>query len=143
MSSHYEYAGQYPVQGGLAQPGTPVPYYHSHSTSYASVPNAGALWEAGKFGAVVGLCGAGAVNLHRLQADELSRREATIDTLRTGVAAGVATAAATLVASQFRGSVLPLLATLATGTALMYAFTARGQAAGEQANRDAANPNGQ
>lgn len=145
MSSHYDAGGRYPTQGVDGQAAIPAayPYHHSHTTRYAPVPAIGTLWEAGRFGAVVGLCGAGAVNLRRVQADALGRREAAIDTLRTGVAAGVATAGATLVASQFRGSVLPLLATLATGTALMYAFTARDQATATLANTGAASPNGQ
>ena len=86
----------------------------------STAPYTNSYLELGKFGAVVGLCGAGAANLRRLQADELSRGEALFDTLRTGVAAGLATATAGLVANQFRSPSLSLLATLATGTAVMY-----------------------
>lgn len=80
--------------------------------------------QMGKLGAVVGLCGAGAANLRRLQHAELGRTEAVVDTLRTGVASGLATASAALVAGQFRSPVLSLLATLATGTAVMYVLSA-------------------
>jgi hypothetical protein len=78
----------------------------------------------GRIGAVVGLCGAAALNLHRLQAGEVDRRDAALDTLRGGAIAGVATAAATLVGSRFGSDLLGLAATLATGTAVVYALTA-------------------
>ena len=83
-------------------------------------PTQNNLMELGKLGAVVGLCGAGASSLHRLRRAEISGGEALVDTLKTGVATGVATAAAALIAGQFRSSSLSLMATLATGTAVMY-----------------------
>ena len=86
-------------------------------------PPAANLVEHGKFGAVVGLCGAAAHNLRRLRRDEIEPAKALADTLRVGVASGLATATAGLVASAFRpSSVLALAATLATGTAVMYAL---------------------
>jgi hypothetical protein len=87
-------------------------------------PALSAYVEMGKIGAVVGLCGAGAANIRRLRREEISGGEVLVATLKTGVASGLATAAATMVASQFRGSTLSLLATLATGTAVMYALGA-------------------
>lgn len=84
----------------------------------------GNVVEMGKFGAVVGLCGAGAASLHRLQAGEVDRRGALVDTLRGGAVAGVATAAATLVGSRVSNGWLSLAATLAAGTAVAYALTA-------------------
>jgi len=83
-------------------------------------PTQNNLMELGKMGAVVGMCGAGAANLHRLRREEIGGAEAFVDTLKVGVAAGVASAAAGLVAGQIRSSSLSLLATLATGTAVMY-----------------------
>lgn len=83
-------------------------------------PPLGNAVELGKFGAVVGLCGAGAANLHRLQAEQITPGEAIVDSLRTGAAAGLATAAASLVAGQFRSGTLSLAATLVTGAAVMY-----------------------
>jgi len=77
----------------------------------------------GKIGALVGLCGAGAANLRRLEADQVSRGEALFDTLRTGVAAGLAAATAGFVGDQFRSPAMSLLATLVTGTAMMYIQT--------------------
>jgi hypothetical protein len=91
-------------------------------------PTANPYLEMGKIGAVVGLCGAGAANLRRLQREEVTRAEAAVDTLRTAVASGLATAAATLVAGQLRSSVLSLLASVATGTAVMYALNAETRA---------------
>lgn len=101
---------------GYAQP-VHAPAAHQRQSN---VPNTNSFLELGKLGAVVGLCGAGAANLRRLQADEVSRGEALFDTLRTGVAAGLATATAGLVANQFRSPTLSLLATLVAGTAVMY-----------------------
>lgn len=79
--------------------------------------------ETGKIGAVVGLCGAGAVNLGRVRRDEVGQAEAVVDTLRVGFVSGLATATATLVANQFRSPALSLLATLVTGTAVMYVLS--------------------
>ena len=83
-------------------------------------PHQNSLVELGKLGALVGLCGAGATNLHRLRRARVDATEALVDTLKTGVATGVATATAGLVARQFRAPSLATLATLATGTAVMY-----------------------
>jgi hypothetical protein len=90
-------------------PSTPYPYTNNYL-------------ELGKFGAIVGFCGASAANLRRVQGKEISGSEALLDSLRTGVAAGLATATAGYVANQFRGSLLSFAATLATGTAVMYAL---------------------
>lgn len=84
------------------------------------------LFEMAKLGTIIGLTGAGAANLHRLRQGEVEAGEATLNTLRAGVASGVATAAATLVASQFRNAPLALAATLVTGTATMYALNPAG-----------------
>jgi hypothetical protein len=104
---------------------------HPHADSnppYASYPTIngpfGNVVEMGKIGAVVGLCGAGAVSLHRLSAGELDQRDALLETLRGGAVAGVATAAATMVGSRVGSGLLSLAATLATGTAVAYALTA-------------------
>lgn len=91
--------------------------------------NAAHLIELGRLGAVVGLCGAGAHNLRRLRREEIEPAAAVADTLRVGVASGLATAAAGWVASAFRpASLLALAATLATGTAVMYALDQRSDA---------------
>jgi len=95
-------------------------------------PAAANLLELGKLGAIVGVCGAGAHNLRRLQREEIEPAAALTDTLRVGVASGLATATATLVASAFRPSpLLSLVATLATGTAVMYALTQEPTATGD------------
>lgn len=101
----------------------PMPY--APANHYPSGDLTAAALQMGKVGAVVGLCGGAAAALHRLRAGEIEPTAAALVALRAGVAAGVATAAATLVASQFRGSVLPLAATLLTGTAVMYAIADR------------------
>lgn len=104
----------------------PVSYYHA---GYPAPANA--LLEAGRTGAVVGLCGAAAANLHRLRQDQVSRQEAAMASLRTGAASGLAAAAASLAASRFRSPALSLAATVAAGTAVMYVMTARDHTAQE------------
>lgn len=94
-----------------------TPYYPVHRPTDTSL-------EMGKVGAVVGLCGAGAVNLRRLRQGQITATDAAVDTLRAGMASGLATAAAMLVANQFRSPALALLATVATGTAVMYSLNA-------------------
>lgn len=101
--------------------------YYSYPMAYQRqplTPTASNYVEMGKVGAVVGLCGAGAANLRRLQRDEINRGDALVNTVRAGVSAGLATAAATAVANRFQNSTLSLLATIATGTAVMYALGA-------------------
>ncbi len=102
-------------------------WYPSMATGQCTSYQPNALFEMAKLGTLIGLTGAGAANLHRFQQGEVGSGEAALSTLRTGVASGVATAAATLVASQFRSPALALAATLATGTATMYALNAAGQ----------------
>ena len=100
---------------------------------WQATPYTNSYLELGKFGAIVGVCGAGAANLRRMQRNEITGAEALVDSLRTGVAAGLATATAGLVANQFRSSALSLAATLVTGTAVMYALNteSRDKTAGE------------
>jgi hypothetical protein len=73
-----------------------------------SYPSGGTYVELGKLGAIVGL-------------------EALVGTFKTGVASGIATATASLAGSQFRSSLLSWVATLATGTAVMYALNLESQ----------------
>ena len=111
-------------------------HYHSMAPIHKTTSHSSAFYvEMGKIGAVVGLCGAGAANIRRVRNDEISNDEALVNTVRSSVAGGLATAAATMVANQFRGSTLSLLATLATGTAVMYALGAesRNSNTGEEA----------
>jgi hypothetical protein len=87
--------------------------------------------DMGKFGATVGLCGAAAANLHKLRNEQVTAGEAIIDSLRTGAAAGLATAAAGYVANQFRSPTTSLAATLIAGTAFMYLLNSDGPAEAE------------
>lgn len=144
----------YPVSGaeyGAVSPMRPhqVPYQQpqaamswsrqpGYSAYGAAVGPFGNVVEMGKLGAVVGLCGAGAASLHRLQAGELDTRDALLETLRGGAVAGVATAAATLVGARVGSGLLSLAATLATGTAVAYALTAESTPDAAVAAADAA-----
>lgn len=86
------------------------------------------LLDAAKTGAVVGTTGAAAVNLHRLRQREIEWQEALSNTVKVGISAGVATAAATAVGRMFTpNSVLSLAATLVTGTAVMYTLNSSKQ----------------
>jgi hypothetical protein len=82
------------------------------------------LMNAAKTGAMVGASGAAAYNLHRMRNEGITWQEAAMNTAKVGFTAGVATAAATAVGHMFsRHPALSLAATLATGTAVMYALT--------------------
>lgn len=107
-----------PLQGPPAHAGA-----WGGATGAGSAGAGGAgIYEMARLGAVVGATGAAAANLHRLQQREVSGAEAAMNTARVGVASGLATVAATLVARQFRSPTLALAATLVTGTAAMYAL---------------------
>lgn len=78
-------------------------------------------WSAAGLGAIVGGTGAAASNLKKLQEEEIEATEAVKNTLTVAAASGVATAAATAVASSLNsGSTLPLLSKLVVGTGVMY-----------------------
>jgi hypothetical protein len=81
------------------------------------------LLNAAKTGAVVGATGAAAMNLHRIRRSEIDWQEALGNTIKVGFTTGVATAAAAAVGQMVaRHPLLSLAATLATGTAVMYAL---------------------
>lgn len=97
----------------------PVPVYQRAPQALT-----GGAMEVAKLGAVVGLCGAGAHNLHRLRRNEIEPGAALAATVRGALVSGLAAGTASLVAGAFRPSpVLSLLATIATGTAVAYALT--------------------
>jgi ribose/xylose/arabinose/galactoside ABC-type transport system permease subunit len=98
-------------------------HYYPVSTHRPAAGTPARALETAKVGAVVGLCGAGAANLRRVQRAAITPEEAVAATLKAGLAAGLASGAAGLVASQFRSPLLSFLATLATGTTVMYVLT--------------------
>ncbi len=99
----------------------PIQPYHSHPSHERQEIDV--LLDAAKTGAVVGATGAAAANLHRIRHGEIDWQEAATQTIKVGFTAGVATAAATAVGRLFvRSPLLSLAATLATGTAVMYAL---------------------
>lgn len=82
------------------------------------------LWNAARTGAVVGACGAAAINLHRMRNQDVTWQQALADTTTASVKAGIATAAAAAVGQMLvRHPALSAAATLATGTATMYMLT--------------------
>ncbi len=86
--------------------------------------NANLLLNAARAGAVVGVTGAAAVNLHRIRHDEATWRQAMLNTAKVGATTAVATTAAAAVGQMFRRHpLLSMAATLAAGTAVMYALT--------------------
>lgn len=95
------------------------------------------LLNAAKTGAIVGATGAAAQNLHQMRNDGLDWQQALTNTARIGLTVGVATAAATAVGRMFsRQPTLSLLATLATGTAVMYVLTDKKGATGTAESGD-------
>lgn len=126
MSQYDDRSWYPPMASGQGTPAYPV---SCNSTPYSP----SAAFQMAKLGTLIGLTGAGAMNLHRYQQGELAPSEAALNTLRAGVASGLATAAATLVASQFRSPTLAIAATLVTGTAAMYALNAPAPSKPDQA----------
>jgi hypothetical protein len=100
--------------------------YYLSNYHYYPAPIGGA-WQLAKIGATVGACGAGAVQLRRYRRGEATRQEALAATAQVALKTGLATGAAGLVAGQFRSPTLQLLATLAVGTAAMYALDSANQ----------------
>lgn len=113
------YPGPYQV---ASAPGPASPAFFGATLGQPGygTPATSSYLELGRLGATVGLCGAAADNLRRVQNGEIVGTEAVFDSLRTGVAAGLATAAAGYVANQFRSPTTSLAATLIAGTAAMY-----------------------
>lgn len=99
------------------------PYAHHPTTQY---PQQELHWllEATRTGMIVGGAGAAALNLHRMRDQGVGWQDALGSTLKTSLKAGAATAAASAVGRLFAGHpALAVAATLATGTAVMYALT--------------------
>ena len=81
------------------------------------------LWSAASLGAIVGGSGAAASNLKKVRNEEIEPADAVKSTLAVAAASGVATVAATAVASSLKsGTPLPLLSKLVVGTGVMYAL---------------------
>jgi predicted deacylase len=91
------------------------------------------LMNAAKTGAMIGATGAAAVNLHRMRNDQVNWQQALTQTVKVGLSAGAATAAATAVGRIFSHQrALSLAATLVTGTAVMYVLTGAGKEPGNE-----------
>jgi hypothetical protein len=129
MSSYNSYSTPAGFQQAAVAPsqGYSSPLGTGYGSRVPSATRGNGYLELGKFGATVALCGAAASNLRRVQAEQITVTEAAFDSLRTGVAAGLATAAAGYVANQFRDSTTSLVATLVTGTAMMYFLNTEAQ----------------
>ena len=114
MSHYYHYG--HPMQPYAANPQPVDPAMQQHQ-------DMNLLLNAAKTGALIGATGAAAMNLHHMRNDGMSWQQAATNTVKVGVTAGVATAAATAVGRMFtRHPALSLAATLVTGTAVMYAL---------------------
>jgi hypothetical protein len=99
------------------------PYAHGPAAPYQQ-QELNWLLEAARTGMIVGGAGAAALNLHRMRDHGMGWQEALGSTLKTSLKAGTATAAASAVGRMFAGNpALAVVATLATGTAVMYALT--------------------
>lgn len=105
--------------------------YPMHPTTYPgpwSGPQGGGdaryLLNAATTGAMVGATGAAAINLHGMRDHGISWQQALASTARTGLNAGIATAAAAAVGRTVApNTVLSFAAALAAGTAVMYVLT--------------------
>lgn len=80
--------------------------------------------QAGAMGLMIGGVAAAAKNLHAYKDGDKTRAEAAGDTVRTALIAATAAAMADAVAGNTgRTGVVPTLAALTTGTAVMYLLT--------------------
>ncbi|AGA32308.1 hypothetical protein TVNIR_0607 [Thioalkalivibrio nitratireducens DSM 14787] len=102
--------------------------YPQHPAALQPQQELNRLLDAARTGMMVGGAGAAALHLHRMRDQGIGWQEALGSSVKTSLQAGVATAAASAVGRMFAGNpVLAAAATLATGTAVMYALTARQQ----------------
>lgn len=112
---------------------TPYNYYYQMQNSvsapaglsnYIDPYDYSVLANAAKTGAIVGAAGAAAMQLHRYRQEGTSWQAAASNTAVGAMQVAVATTAATAVGQMFKqNSLLSLAATLATGTAVMYALS--------------------
>jgi hypothetical protein len=111
MSTHH-----YPMQAMSPYAHGPATPVQQHELNW--------LLEAARTGMIVGGAGAAALNLHRMRDHGMGWQEALGSTLKSSLKAGTATAAASAVGRMFAGNpALAVVATLAIGTAVMYALT--------------------
>ena len=90
------------------------------------------IMNAGLFGAIVGGTASLALNLHKVQDDSMSPKQAFVDSLAKGAGIGVATAAGTAVASSVRfGSFASFALLIATATGVGYVLNSVGKSASE------------
>ncbi len=110
---------------------TPASYhvYKSSTRPYSGTT----LLNAGIFGTIVGGTAALGMNLHKVRDNEMTAKEAVIDSLAKGAGAGVATAAATAVASSAGGGgLLSLAFMVATATGVGYVLHSVGKSVSEK-----------
>ena len=119
-------APAYPVhQAASYYPATPT-YHLARTTTPALYPTA--VLATGVIGAVAGSSAAMAVNLHRVQDNQMTMLQAGIDSLAKGAGAGVATAAGVAIAKAVGGgSLATLLVMLGTATGVGYMLNAVGK----------------
>ncbi len=123
MSSHMHYPQT--LQQNV-QPVRTYPAGGSYLTSNYAV-------SAGIFGTVVGGTAALAANLHKVQDDRMTMKQAFVDSLAKGAGAGVATAAAAGVASSFRTSGFTSFVLMAaTATGVGYVLNSMGKSVSEK-----------
>ena len=112
----------------------PATYYYPARVNQAYVQPAAAL-TTGLFGMTVGGTVAMAVNLHRVQDNNMTIGHAMTDSLAKGAVAGVATAAGVAAARAVGSSGLTsLVVLLATATGVGYMINAVGRPAVKSSN---------
>jgi len=116
---------------------------HPHALQQSSYPAAvpssymapNTYVSAGILGTVVGGSGALAVNLHKVEDNQMTMKEALLDSLAKGAGAGVATAAAAAVVSSVRlGSFGSFVLMVATATGVGYVLNSVGKSVSEKAS---------
>lgn len=99
----------------------PLPYARQNAADSRSM-ELRQLAEAAKTGAIIGGTGAAALQLRQMQQQRIGWQQAARGTLKGAAQVSLAATAATAVGNLFNNKALSLAATLATGTAVMYAL---------------------
>lgn len=105
--------------------------YQTLTPSTRVYPNT--VMNAGLFGAIVGGTASLALNLHKVQDDSMTMKQAFVDSLAKGAGAGVATAAGAAVATSARfGSFASFVLLVATATGVGYVLNSVGNSVSEK-----------
>lgn len=99
----------------------PYPQQNPTTTPVNNTQELNLLWSAVKTGAMVGATGATALGLHQISKQQMDSKAVAKNIVKTTATVGIASGAAAAVGALLKKQpALSLLASFATGTAVMY-----------------------